>query len=105
MSLVLGMVSLRWRRGSGQHLDIEEVLSGAGSYQLHVLVADVMKSFDTVDRSILDCALGRLGLPLWFRKVYLTFHSQASCRIGRTTVFIVALYVPWCRRLESIHSF
>ena len=34
------------------------------------MVADVIKSFDTVDRSILDCALGRLGLPGWFRKVY-----------------------------------
>ena len=29
------------------------------------------KSFDAVDRSILDCALGRLGLVCWFRKVYL----------------------------------
>ena len=40
---------------------IEEVLSGTGGDQLHVMVADVVKSFDTVDRSILDCALGRLG--------------------------------------------
>ena len=32
-----------------------------------VMVARVIKSFDTVDnRSILDCALGRLGLPDWF---------------------------------------
>ena len=37
------------------------------------MVADVMKSFDAVDRSILDCALGRLGLltlqlfPVWLR--------------------------------------
>ena len=29
-------------------LDIEEVLSGACDDQLHVLVADVSKSFDTV---------------------------------------------------------
>ena len=43
-------------------LDIEEVLSGAGDDQLHVMVADVLKSFDTVDKDILDCALGRLGL-------------------------------------------
>ena len=50
-------------------LDIEEVLSGAGGDQLHVLVADVIKSFDTVDMSILDCSFGRLGLPSWFRKV------------------------------------
>ena len=43
---------------------------GNGGDQLHVMVADVIKSFDTVDRSILDCALGRPGLPDWFRKVY-----------------------------------
>ena len=54
-------------------LDIEEVLSGTGSDQLHVMVADVIKSFDTVDRSILDCVLGRLGLPDWFRKVFFLF--------------------------------
>ena len=51
-------------------LDIEEVLSGAGGDQLRVMVADVIKSFDTVDRFILDCALGRLGLPNWCRMVY-----------------------------------
>ena len=37
-------------------------------HQLHVMVADVIQSFDTVDRSILDCTLGRLGLPDWFRR-------------------------------------
>ena len=61
-------------------LDIEEVLSGTGGDQLHVMVADVIKSFDTVDRSILDCANGRLGLPDWFRKVYFSFHSQVRLR-------------------------
>ena len=40
---------------------------------MHVVVPDVIKSFDAVDRSILDCALGRLGLPDWFRKVYFLF--------------------------------
>ena len=54
-------------------LDIEEVLSGTGGDQLHVMVVYVIKSFDTVDRSILDCALGRLGLPDWFRKVNFLF--------------------------------
>ena len=103
-------------------LDIEEVLSGTGGDQLHVMVADVIKSFDTVHRSILDCTLGRLGLPDWFRKVYFSFHSQVRlrfklaaglgepwCRDGGipqccplSMVFIVALYVPWCRRLESL---
>ena len=57
-------------------LEIEEVLSGVGGVQLHVMVADVIKSFDTVDRSILGCALGRLGLPLWFRKVCFSHHTM-----------------------------
>ena len=83
---------------------------------------DVIKSFDTVDRSILDCTWGRLGLPDWFRKVYFSFHNQVRlrfklaaglgelwCRDGGipqgcplSMVFIVALYVPWCRHLESL---
>ena len=104
-------------------LDIEEVLSGVGSDQLHVMVADVIKSFDTVNPSILDCAFGRLGLPAWFRKVYFSFHAHVRLRFKLATglgeswcrdgggipqgcplsmVFIFALYVPWCRRLEAM---
>ena len=103
-------------------LDIEEVLSGVGGDQLHVMVADVIKSCDTVDRSILDCSLGRLGLPAWLRKVYFSFHDHVRLRfkvdagLGESwcmdggipqgcplgMVFIVALYVPWCRRLEAM---
>ena len=103
-------------------LDIEEVLSGTGGDQLHVMVADVIKSFDSVDRSILDCSLGRLGLPDWFRKVYFSFHSQVRllfkldaglgehwCRDGGipqgcplSMVFIVEFFDPWCRHLESL---
>ena len=84
--------------------------------------ADVIKSFDTVDRSILDCVLGRLGLPDWFRGVYFSFHSQVRlrfkhaaglgepwCRDGGiaqgcplSMVFIAALYVPWCRHLDAL---
>ena len=53
-------------------LDTEKVLSGTGSDQLHVMVADVIKSFDTVDRSILDCALGRLDYLTGFvRRIFL----------------------------------
>ena len=44
-------------------LDIEEGLSSVGGGQLHVMVTDVIQSFDTVHRSILDCTLSRLGLP------------------------------------------
>ena len=49
-------------------IDIEEVLSNTRHDDFHIFVADVVKSFDTVDRDILDCALGRLGLPAWFRR-------------------------------------
>ena len=48
---------------------VEEVLWDVRDGQLHVLVVDAIKSFDRVARSILDSALGRLGLPHWFRKV------------------------------------
>ena len=74
-------------------LDIEDVLSGTGSDQLHVMVADVSKSFDTVERSFLDCTLGRLGLPDWFRKVYFSFHSQVRLRFK----IAAGLGEPWCR--------
>ena len=74
-------------------LDIEEVLSGAGGDQLHVMVADVIKSFDTVHRSILDCALGRLGLPDLFRRDYFSFHSLVRLRFKLAT----GLGEPWCR--------
>ena len=73
-------------------LDVEDVLSGTGDDQLHVMVADVIKSFDTVDRSILDCALGRLGLPDWFRKVYFSFHSHVRLRFK----LAAGLGEPWC---------
>ena len=46
---------------------------GLGGDQLHVMVADVIKSFDTVDRCILDCTLGCVGLPDWFRQLIFLF--------------------------------
>ena len=61
-------------------LEIEEVLSGANDGHVHVFVADVIKSCDTVNRGILDCALGRLGLPIWFRRVYCAYHARV--RLG-----------------------
>ena len=47
-------------------LDIEEVLAGAADSHLHLFVADVIKSFGTVDREMLDRVLSSLGLPGWF---------------------------------------
>ena len=38
-------------------LNIEEVHTGATDFHLHLFVADVVESFDTVDKSILDRVL------------------------------------------------
>ena len=47
-------------------LDIEEVLSGVVDSDIHLFVADANKSFEAVDRSILDKVFSSLGLPAWF---------------------------------------
>ena len=73
-------------------LDIEVVLSRTGGNQLHVMVGDVVKSLDTVDRSIFDFALGRLGLPDRFRKVYFSLHRQVRLRFK----LAAGLGEPWC---------
>ena len=105
-------------------LDLEESLSGALDSDVHIFVADVIKSFDTVDRGILDYILSRLGLPGWFRHSYFEYHARVrlrfklSCGLGEawtrdgeipqgcplSMVFIVALYLPWCRHLESFRG-
>ena len=51
-------------------LAFEEVLACAVDTHVHLFVADVVKSFDTVDRRILDCVLSSLGLPAWFRHAF-----------------------------------
>ena len=63
-------------------LDIEEVLSGASDSHLHLFVADVGKSFDTVDRKILDRVLSSLGLPGWFRHAYFEYHAHVRLRFN-----------------------
>ena len=42
-------------------LGIEEVLSGVVDSDIHLFVADVIQSFDTVDRAILNRVLSSLG--------------------------------------------
>ena len=54
---VKGVFSAGGGRGSVEAwytsaLDIEEVLAGAADSHVHLFVADVIKSFDTVDRSV-----------------------------------------------------
>ena len=46
------------------------LLSGASDFHVRLFVADVIKSFDTVDRGILDGVLRSLGLPGWFRHAH-----------------------------------
>ena len=98
-------------------LDFGEVLSGAVDSHVHLFVADVVKSFDTVDRGILDRVLSGLGLPGWFRHAYFEYHAHVRLRFKLASglgepwtrdggipqgcplsmMFIVALYLPWCR--------
>ena len=61
-------------------MDIEEVLAGAADSHVHLFVADVIKSFDTVDRTILDRVLSSLGLPGWFRHVEFEYHLHVRLR-------------------------
>ena len=102
-------------------LDIEEVLAGATDSDIHLFVADVIKSFDTVDRRILDRVLRSLGLPRWLRDAYFEYHAHVRLRFKLATglgelwtrdgrilqgcplsmMFIVALYLPWCRYLAA----
>ena len=59
-------------------MDIEEVLFVVVGDQWHVMVAGVIKSFDTDDRSILDCTLSGLGLRGWFRRTYFCLPQSDS---------------------------
>ena len=88
---------------------------------VHLFVADVIKSFDTVDRRILDRVLSSLGLPGRFRDAYFEYHVHVRLRfklasgLGEpwtrdggipqgcplSVMFIVALYLPWCRYLAA----
>ena len=77
LSLVWVMVSLLWKLGLPLLWILRRFCLVSGD-QLHVMVADVIKFFDTVDRSMLDCTLGRLGLPGWFRKAYFCLSLSGS---------------------------
>ena len=67
--------------------DIEEVLSGIVESDVHLFVADVIKSFDTVDRGILDRVLSSLKLPGSFRHAYLHV-LWCSLRLGLDPGFL-----------------
>ena len=103
-------------------LDIEECLAGGVHSDVHLFVADVVKSFDTVDGGILDRVFSSLSLPAWFRHVYFQYHARVRLRFklaaglgGPWTrdggipqgcplsmMFIVAQNLPWCRYLGEL---
>ena len=72
-------------------LDIEEVLSGAADSHVHLFVADVVKSFDTVDRGILDRVLSSFWLPGWFRHAYFEYHAHVRLRFKLASEMVVFL--------------
>ena len=72
-------------------LDFEEVLSG----HVHVFVADVVKSFDTVNRGVLGLVLGCLGLPVLFRRTYFGYHASVRLRFGSSWCCKVHEHVHW----------
>ena len=74
-------------------LDIEEVLPGATDSDVHLFVADVIKSFDTVDRRVLDRVLSSLGLTGWFRHAYFEYHVHVRLRLKLAS----GLGEPWTR--------
>ena len=53
-------------------LDIQRVLRGATEGDTHIFEAD--------DGRILDCILGRLWLPEWFRRTYFWYHADVRLR-------------------------
>ena len=65
---------------------------GLERISLHVFVAEVVPSSDTVDRSVLNCALDRLGLPQWCRRVHFSFHALVRLRFQ----LAAGLGSPWC---------
>ena len=76
---------------------LRKFFTGLSQSHVHVFVADVVKSFDTVDRGILDFVLGKLGLPVWFRRVYFGYHANVRLRFKLSC----GLGSPWVRGLPS----
>ena len=69
------------------------MLAGAVDTHVHVFVADVVRSFDTVDKGILDRVLSSLGLPAWFRHAYFEYHAHVRLRFK----LAAGLGEPWTR--------
>ena len=67
---------------------------GRGSVEaLYQCVADVIKSFDTVDRVILDRIFSSMGLLAWFRHAFFEYHAHVRLRFK----LAAGLGEPWTR--------
>ena len=96
-------------------------VTGAADSDIHLCVADVVKSFDTADRGILDLVLSSLGLLDWFQHGYFEYHAHVILRFKLASglgelwtrdgsipqgcplsmMFLVALCLPWCAYLSD----
>ena len=74
---VLGVVGGRWKLGTPLLWTLRRFSLES---HIHVFVDDVVKSFDTVDRGVLDLVLGCLGLPVWFRRAYFGYDANVRLR-------------------------
>ena len=72
-------------------LDIEEVLSGAVHSHVHLFVADVVKSFDTVDRVILIVSCPVLGFLAGFVMLILSIMLMCACGLLSLLLALVSL--------------
>ena len=90
---MLALDGARSKPGLPQLLLLRKSLSGALVSDVHLFVADKVKSFDTVDRGILDWVLRSLGLPAWFRHAYFQYHAQVRLRFK----LAARLGEPWTR--------
>ena len=74
-------------------LDIEEVLAGAVDSHVHVFVADVNESFDTVHRGFWIGLSVVLACLLWFRHAYFEYHAHVRLRSELAS----GIGEPWTR--------
>ena len=121
LSSVLGVVEVRLMLCILLHLILKRCFLGLLTLMFIFLLLMLLSPFDKVDRGILDKVLSSLGLPGWFRHAYFEYHSHVRQRLkvaaGLVNVglgmgeipqecpfcmmFIVALYLPWCRFLGA----
>ena len=119
--IVSAMVHLLWRPGSLLRWILKRFYLGLVeiSYTSWSLMSS---SLLTLWTGLFWIALWGLGFPYWFCKVYFSFHSQVRLRFKLVTglgepwcrgggipqgcplsmVFVVALYVLYCRHLDSL---